>query len=563
MRLLSILILSLLCISSPAILAQDIGLEFDGSGTADSFISFPDEQPPRWATGTEFTVQAIMRSNPGCGASGTCNIYLRQEQSGVGNENKMFRVKDDGSLSVLYVGSIDAIASTAAGVFPMDGSWNHVAFVHRADRTWDIMVNGTSQLSGTGNGDPIEYSSGTETIVGKGDGFQITSLMVSNVDRPVSSFAGMGPFVGDGHSILLVQFEAGAGDKVYHDYTSGYPIPMVGTINGLAYWFDGVDFDGDGINDVDEAQYGTSISDRDSDDDSIGDYAELNAPFGWNLDPANPDSDGDGIHDGCEIGNGVNAGMDSDLDLCIDGTDSNAYQYDHDRTTVTNPDDIDSDDDGIDDGAEDANFNGSKDSGETDAANPDTDSDYLFDGLEIGLDTSMVGTGTDLSVFQSDADTASTTDPLNPDTDGGSLKDGQEDLNHNGAVDGLYETDPTPPMTIDDNWDLTHYDYTWYAGQHVYVDGWSLDQGTVMLFFSTGAPGSSHNPHTDLTFNLAAPVRFPGTQTVDPNGEVRFQGKVPLGMAGVIIHMQGLEIVEEPGVGTAYRLSRNINRQIL
>jgi hypothetical protein len=68
-------------------------------------------------------------------------------------------------------------------------------------------------------------------------------------------------------------------------------------------------------------------------------------------DPNNPDTDGDGISDGQEV-----------------------------FVTKTNPLDPDTDHDGLTDGCEDANQNGQVDKGETSALNPDTDRDGLCDG---------------------------------------------------------------------------------------------------------------------------------------------------------------------------------------
>ena len=98
------------------------------------------------------------------------------------------------------------------------------------------------------------------------------------------------------------------------------------------------------------------------------------------------------------------------------------------------PGDDDSDDDGILDGYEDTNRNGVLDPGETDPCNPDSDGDFLPDGLEIGL-TAPQGTGTDPGAVYWDEDPATTTDPLRADTDGDGLTDGEEDVNVNGMVD--------------------------------------------------------------------------------------------------------------------------------
>lgn len=104
--------------------------------------------------------------------------------------------------------------------------------------------------------------------------------------------------------------------------------------------------------------------------------------------------------------------------------------------------DIDSDDDGLADGVEDANHNGVVDSGETSPINRDTDGDGLPDGVERGISAGVADPdgsgplgGTDLSRFIPDADPATTSDPLNADSDGDGYTDGQEDANLNGRLD--------------------------------------------------------------------------------------------------------------------------------
>jgi len=134
---------------------------------------------------------------------------------------------------------------------------------------------------------------------------------------------------------------------------------------------------------------------------------------------ANTDTDGDGITDLIE-----NAGCTSALDL-------------------------DSDDDGLADGMEDADHDGVVDAGETDPCNADTDGDGIQDGTELGVTAPIADPdgagpllGTDVTKFVPDADPSTTTDPLNWDTDGDGIGDGDEDANANGAVDDD-ETDPS------------------------------------------------------------------------------------------------------------------------
>ena len=118
-------------------------------------------------------------------------------------------------------------------------------------------------------------------------------------------------------------------------------------------------------------------------------------------DPEQADTDNDGIDDGDETGN------DGALNL-----------WD------TDPRDADSDDDGIADGDEVYGLDGVPESGdETDPLAADSDGDRLLDGTEVGLVVAVDGglskhaaiafSGTDAAAgnFRADADPASKTDP--------------------------------------------------------------------------------------------------------------------------------------------------------
>ncbi|MFT5433612.1 MAG: cysteine-rich repeat protein, partial [Myxococcota bacterium] len=115
------------------------------------------------------------------------------------------------------------------------------------------------------------------------------------------------------------------------------------------------------------------------------------------------------------------------LDLDNDGLD-----YATEQALGTNPNDDDSDDDGLKDGEEDANHNGVQDATETDANVADTDADGLSDGIET------------TSCYDVDKPNVACaeTDPLVLDSDADGLSDGDEDANSNGVVDGS-ETNPT------------------------------------------------------------------------------------------------------------------------
>ena len=131
-------------------------------------------------------------------------------------------------------------------------------------------------------------------------------------------------------------------------------------------------------------------------------------------DPDNPDTDGDGLFDGLE-------------DLNHNG------QVDIGETDPCNGD---SDSDGLLDGLEDANHNGKVEDNETHPLNPDTDGDWLLDGIEDSNHNGKVDDGE--------------TDPLNPDTDGDLIVDGIEDFNHDGIFDKDLETNPLNPDTDGD-----------------------------------------------------------------------------------------------------------------
>jgi len=203
-----------------------------------------------------------------------------------------------------------------------------------------------------------------------------------------------------------------------------------------------LDSDGDGLIDFIENAGCTSAMDSDSDDDGIADGIEDANHDGvidpGETDPCNIDTDGDGIPDGVEMGI-TEPVPDPDGDGPILGTDTDIFQPDLNPLTTTDPTDADTDDDGIPDGIEDTNHDGSSGPDETDPNLIDTDQDGIQDGTELGY---ISGTpDTNMQIFQPDIDPASTTDPLDDDTDGDGMLDGAEDTNYNGRID---EGEPDP-----------------------------------------------------------------------------------------------------------------------
>ncbi len=152
-------------------------------------------------------------------------------------------------------------------------------------------------------------------------------------------------------------------------------------------------------------------------------------------DPENADTDGDGLKDGEEVNTHMTdpKNPDTDNDGLTDSEEINTY-----KTNATN---ADTDNDGLNDGSEVKTH-------KTDPLKADTDGDGLTDSNEIQK------TKTNPTKVDSDGDTLKDgeevntykTNPLNVDTDGDSLKDGDEIK--------LHKTDPlnadTDGGTVDD-----------------------------------------------------------------------------------------------------------------
>jgi hypothetical protein len=151
-------------------------------------------------------------------------------------------------------------------------------------------------------------------------------------------------------------------------------------------------------------------------------------------DPNDPDTDDDGLNDGVEV-NGTNDTdplvADTDGDTILDG-EEDANQNGTTEPSELDPTNPDTDGDGLRDNNEDRNTNGVRDAGETDGTDADTDNDGLCDGnLEV---SNVCIAGEDLNV--NGTRQAVETDPLDADTDGDGLSDGVEvQSDYNGPLD--------------------------------------------------------------------------------------------------------------------------------
>lgn len=149
------------------------------------------------------------------------------------------------------------------------------------------------------------------------------------------------------------------------------------------------------------------------------------------------------------------SGADEDCDGLADAVDPDCLDSDGDALPDaieaqigTDPADADTDDDGVADGLE-PSFDQDTDlDGLINALDVDSDNDALLDGTETGA--SCTGPGTRAESCVPDADRGATvTNPLVLDTDGGGSIDGSEDPNLDGAQ-GDGETDPTAGQAADD-----------------------------------------------------------------------------------------------------------------
>jgi hypothetical protein len=210
------------------------------------------------------------------------------------------------------------------------------------------------------------------------------------------------------------------GDGVANQNDPANGSPCVPNANSAACL--AADSDGDGLTNAQEDALGTARNDPDTDGDGTSDGAEAGDSDGDGipdaLESSVTDSDGDGVANQSDATN-ANPCLPSTGNAACGATDSDGDGLTNDEEAAlgTDPDDLDTDDDGIPDVAETGDHD---QDGLADALDSDSDNDGIPDGVEAGPDP----------LHPVDTDGDGTPDFLDRDSDGDGLPDALE-----GALD--------------------------------------------------------------------------------------------------------------------------------
>lgn len=333
-----------------------------------------------------------------------------------------------------------------------------------------LFINGTdpnSAAPGMGGGDfanTIDNGNVADVYIGNYNNIGTTCFsdtdgdgVTDNVDidddndgilDSVEDAAANGDTDGIKNSLDLDSDNDGIPDNIEAQTTLGYVVPS------------GSDSDGDGLDNAYEGAGNAGLTPVNTDGTDSPDYLDTNADNEDGLDAAESglpaltgtDTDNDGLDNAVDsddsIFGPVNAGISSPKTALIDtdidvntGGDLDYRDNDPDNDGLSgpadpNPNDADSDDDGVSDGAE--------ATAGTDPNDPDTDNDGINDGTELGINTPVpdpdgagpaMGTNPSSPNYVPDADPSTTTDPTDNDSDNDGLNDGVEDPNFNGKQD--------------------------------------------------------------------------------------------------------------------------------
>jgi len=380
---------------------------------------------------TTFDVPTLLGQRDGAGgvdtASYTMAAWIKPDAASLAGDRFFFGqssqgihngLRNNGRLHQAHWGN-DHYANTILN----DTDWVHATFVY--DGAADL---GTIYLNGTADSDPTAKASpngsGNLIIGGRNGGQAWYNGLIDDVavwnsiltDVQIQALAdGVNPFSPDTGED---NENGGAGDGMDDGWEAANGLdPAVDDSAGNP--------DNDGLTNLEEWNGGdnsTDPMDADSDDDDLTDGDEVNT---HSTDPNDADSDDDGLKDGAEItANTLPLDADTDDDLMGDG-----YEVDNDHNPLLAAD-----------AAEDADNDGSLNLEEcqrgTDPNEEDTDMDGLSDGVEDGggafVSAMMTGTDpldpdTDNDGLNDGDELAAGTDPFNPDTDGDTVPDGLDD----------------------------------------------------------------------------------------------------------------------------------------
>ena len=346
-------------------------------------------------------------------------------------------------------GITDGDEVTELGSDPLDDCDPNPYANPTGDCDQDGLTNGEEDTNGNGAQDPDETDPSNDDTDGDGitDGEEVNDLF-SDPLNPCDPNGLADPLEDcDNDGITNGDEDANGNDTVDADETD----PLNPDTDGDGYLDgeetlgpDGVAMSGDESNPLNPCDPDpAAVATEDCDNDNLTTEEEI----AEGTDPANPDTDGDGINDGDEVNDGTDP-----LDACDPlGGDADPL--------------ADCDNDGISNGDEDANDNGTVDADETDPSNPDTDGDGYLDGEEVLGPDGIADSGDEsnpldpcdpdpaaVSSEDCDDDGLTTedeeffgTDPSNPDTDGDGINDEDEAVGLDGILFSGDETDPLDP----------------------------------------------------------------------------------------------------------------------
>ena len=272
-----------------------------------------------------------------------------------------------------------------------------------------------------------------------------------------------------------------------------------------------LDFDLDGLTNLEEFSLGTSIFLNDTDGDGLDDAQE--GTLGSN--PLLADTDNDGLLDGSEPNSTSDTDGDGLINLLDPDSDNDGLPDGVEINIGTDPLRSDTNFNGIPDGSEDADGDGLPNLEEvlenTDPSNPDTDADGLLDGEEVVA-------GNDGFV----------TDPLRADTDGDGMPDGYE------SRFGLDPTDDSDAGLDPDNDGLTNLEES-VLGSNPFNDD-TVPPAVSQIDPADGAADFPINGVIVVRFNepLSEPSVVDGTVTL-LEGATPVAGSVSLSSDGLSV----------------------------